>query len=252
MGLSRFDFDWHSWAPASCMPDDCFCELIRKTSTVWQWANSWSNFSFVFVGVMMWGSYRATRRESEHARNFMNDNPLFSATYIIAVVLIGLTSWFYHASLSFVGQWFDNQSMYLLALYIIFYNLTRSQRMRPESFLYAYLWANIAFGILQLYFPEARRFMFAGLLVLALVSEVLIRLKQKPQIHSNYLWGALGSIIAAYVIWVLDREKILCEPASLLQGHAVWHMLCALSAWFMFIYFSSEEKNTKLRKNHVG
>jgi hypothetical protein len=37
------------------------------------------------------------------------------------VILIGLGSWFYHASLAFVGQGFDVAGMYLLGTFMVLY-----------------------------------------------------------------------------------------------------------------------------------
>ena len=32
----------------------------------------------------------------------------------------------------------------------------------------------------------------------------------------------------------------LCRPESLAQGHALWHVLDALAAWFLYRFFASE------------
>jgi hypothetical protein len=41
-------------------------------------------------------------------------------------------------------------------------------------------------------------------------------------------------MVLAFVIWILDRERVLCAPESLLQGHAVWHILGAIAAVCLF------------------
>ena len=48
----------------------------------------------------------------------------------------------------------------------------------------------------------------------------------------------------AFVIWILDFTRTVCAPASWLQGHAVWHILGAAAAWYLFRYYSElSEKN---------
>ena len=58
-------------------------------------------------------------------------------------------------------------------------------------------------------------------------------------------WLGFGSYISAFIIWNLSLEDgLLCNPASLMQGHAVWHILTASSIGFFYIYLRSEQKVT--------
>ncbi|MEP6663038.1 MAG: hypothetical protein ABJC04_05170, partial [Verrucomicrobiota bacterium] len=47
----------------------------------------------------------------------------------------------------------------------------------------------------------------------------------------------------ALVFWNLWQTKSpLCDPHSLMQGHAVWHLLDALSLFFLFRFYVSEHR----------
>ena len=46
----------------------------------------------------------------------------------------------------------------------------------------------------------------------------------------------------AFLIWVVDRQRIACAPQSFVQGHAIWHILGALAAAALF---KSYEKETR-------
>src|SRR5688500_11844388 len=83
--------DWQAAAPATCMPDACFCEGIRAGG-VRQPANAWSSLSFVVVAI---GVVLTTERRR------------FVELFVIAAFLLGATSAYYHASLTFFGQWLD-------------------------------------------------------------------------------------------------------------------------------------------------
>ena len=241
--LSYFDFNWQAMRPAPCMPKDCFCELLRLDSSIRQWVNTWSNFSFVFFALMIWGRRRAIRSEAKYNFNMINTSHAMVAAYAISLLLIGLSSWFFHASLSFVGAWADLQSMYLLAIFIILYNLVRMEKLPKASFLWAYLFMNLICGLFQFYYQaEFGRELFALLVAIATILEIYIQITTKVQINKTLFWRALVILIIAFGIWILDRYKILCIPHSLLQGHALWHLLCSLSAWFIFLYYSSEER----------
>jgi hypothetical protein len=48
-------------------------------------------------------------------------------------------------------------------------------------------------------------------------------------------------MLVASVIWNASQHG-LCDPHSLLQGHAAWHLLCAVSAYFLFRFYASERE----------
>ena len=59
---------------------------------------------------------------------------------------------------------------------------------------------------------------------------------------------AAASCAAAATIWILDRSDVLCMPTSIFQGHALWHLLCALAIFLLYFYYRSEEFDiTQLR-----
>jgi dihydroceramidase len=47
-------------------------------------------------------------------------------------------------------------------------------------------------------------------------------------------------LTVAYVIWILDNTRLVCFENSLLQGHAIWHILGAVSVFFLHRYYVSE------------
>ena len=110
------------------------------------------------------------------------------------------------------------------------------------QFIIAYIIANIILAyIIFNTEPSIRQQIFGLLIAVTLVLETIIRFKIKPQVTSKFLYGALGCLVAAYTIWILDNTRVLCAPTSLLQGHAVWHILTAAAAGLMFVYYRSEK-----------
>jgi Ceramidase len=88
--------------PASCLPDRCFCEHV---AAAWprQPADTWS--SLAFVAVAMWVLVRPHRPLSRGLR----------LAYAGSLIALGVSSFAFHATLSFVGQWADVTSMYAYA-----------------------------------------------------------------------------------------------------------------------------------------
>jgi hypothetical protein len=78
------------------------------------------------------------------------------------------------------------------------------------------------------------------LVVAAMVAKHHRRRKIKPNNNEVFIQVAALTLIAAFVLWVLDLTKILCAPNSWLQGHALWHVLGALAAGFLYLYYRSE------------
>ena len=62
--------------------------------------------------------------------------------------------------------------------------------------------------------------------------------------HTPYFWAGFGSYLIATIIWEPSRtDGPLCDPDSLLQGHALWHLLGAVAMWCFYKYFRTEIDN---------
>ena len=237
--LSSVDYSWTSWKPASCMPANCFCEAIRP-GAIAQPANTWSSFGFVLIGLLV------IRQSGEDVRRRLNSNPMVNRRalpllYGIAVILIGLGSAFYHASLTFAGQFFDVMGMYLLASFILLYNISRVAALSNRQFVLTYLAFNTILAYVLLQHPALRRYIFAVIVLATLIPEYRVRTQKKPQISGAFLQAAWWTLLAAFVIWILDITKLLCDPNSWRQGHAFWHLLGGMAAGWLYLYYRSEK-----------
>ena len=66
-------------------------------------------------------------------------------------------------------------------------------------------------------------------------------LLHEPAWDPAWLLAALAVFGLAYVVWTLDGTGAWCDPTGWLQGHAVWHLLGAVSAGLAFIYYWREK-----------
>jgi len=234
--LTAIDVDWAAYRAATCMPSDCFCERVSG-GFVRQPANTWSNLGFVYVGyLILWNALRAPRLEgtvdTELAAPF---RIAFGAT----LAFMGFGSWIYHASMTFVGQWFDVIGMYMLPTLVLLFHAQRAPRLGAGGAVAGYVALNAVLGVLLVVAPEARRYLFAGTLAAAAAVELASRRTAAAQRDLRLFLAAAGALAVAFLIWNLDLWHILCAPDSLLQGHAVWHLLCATSGGFLYVYFRS-------------
>lgn len=227
---------WQSWQPASCLPNNCFCEASVDAFIV-QPINTYTNLIYVFIGLAI-----LSHAPTHHARaNLMYQQRAIPIVFGAATIAIGAGSFFYHASLTFVGQWFDLMGMYLLINLALLYNLARLRKLAGTHFAIAYVALNTTLGMALVIVPSIRREIFGALMLATIALEIWIQRTRRPRIETRWFVAALASFFAGYGIWLLDNARILCAPTSWIQGHAIWHLLTALSAGLLYRYYLSEQ-----------
>lgn len=149
---------------------------------------------------------------------------------------------FYHSSMTFAGQSVDVISMYLLTSFMAVYNLSRARQMSSRAVVVFYLLLNLALGAIAVHWPVSRRYIFVGLILAVLASEILCRRRLRPVVRTreSFFYGAIASLALACTCWVVDITGVICWPDSWLQAHAAWHLLTAASAGFVYLYYRSE------------
>jgi hypothetical protein len=265
--LSGLPAPWAAWRPATCMPAACFCEAIGA-GFIRQPIDTWSNLAFVLMGLLI---LEDVLRLSSTRSNLLAQRRTYGVVYAVAVILIGLGSWFYHASLTFIGQWFDVMGMYLLGTFMVVYNVARlsvsprvthphasrqdigmprPRMMSGRIFAVSYLLFNLVLALSLIVVPELRRYLFGMLLMVTIILEVIIRRRTVTQIRTGYFIAALLIYVLAQIIWTLDLNHIECDPDGLLQGHAIWHILTAASAGLLYLYYRSENDPRMFMNQH--
>ena len=59
--------------------------------------------------------------------------------------------------------------------------------------------------------------------------------------HTPYFWAGFAAYGLATIIWQPSKtDGVLCDPDSLVQGHAIWHLLGAVAMWCFYKYFRTE------------
>jgi len=223
---------WVGWQPATCLKTGCFCESAHEHSPIRQTANTISSLGFVFSGMLVIAHQPAKSRLTR----------AYAVTMGIASLIVGIGSAFYHASLTFIGQFFDVFGMFLLAAFMLVYAFERIWKLRLITTISLYLALNLFLSWLQIAIPETRRYVFAIVLIIALLFEYYFWVKTKPQIEIRWLKIGIGLLTVAYIIWILDNTRRMCFENSLIQGHAIWHILGAVSVLFLYRYYASEKR----------
>lgn len=225
-----------------------FCEA-SSAGLIIQPVNSFSNIGFVISGLYCaWYISNTT-----NIKNNVFFTTSFMAKFFCAVVvLLGPCSMAMHATETSLGGLFDMNSMYLFAGFMFSYALTRYYKLQNLTFALIYfscvIFCNIAgrfhtvFGI-DFYAGSAAFGLFC---VLGMLFEYLNLKKNKIQIQFKYAIYCSLTFLIAFGVWHFGYDgHCFCNPNSLFQWHGVWHLMSALSTFFLFRYYISEDIESK-------
>lgn len=228
-----------------------FCEHARD-GFIKQPSNSFSNLGFVFAGLLVaWLAYQ----NKFSGRNRMTTTYFYPIFYASIVILLGIGSFAMHATNGAWGGFFDLMAMFLFSAFVFSYSLMRWFNLSKNTFLVIYL-SNVFLGALVLLSPYNRlgfmlttaEIIFASHLIIGTLIELSNRYIRHHPINAT--WGLMGvfTLILSFIIWNLSRtqDSLFCDPHSLIQGHAMWHLLDALAAYFVFLYYASEQTKAEI------
>jgi len=239
-------------ALSSCStPPYCCCEAVAA-GHIAQFSNSWSTFSFVLVGVLIALHYqRQSLLDDATMASAIRKDSRYIALYASIIVYMGPGSFFFHASMTEWGRIADGFSMYLFILYVICYGIASGWGLSFKEFFRLYVGLSVVFLCQRLVGFPSTVGVFASLVTVSCLlhlhlSTPLNRLPRwlrfgrttpagRPR---RWLVTAFTFFIVALGIWGMsDTGMPWCDPHSVWQGHAVWHVLASLSTGSIYLYF---------------
>lgn len=222
-----------------------FCECMRP-GLIKQPANTWSNLGFVAAGLAM--AWSLARGRFNANRNALTRSAFSGTFFSCLVVLLGPGSMAMHASGTKLGGFFDVLSMYLVDGFMVAYSAQRLFRLTTVHFVL------IFFGVLgaclwadrlpwHVWYFGMGNIAFGFFILLTVVFESFTIFVRKPRHSPGWAFASGGAISAAFFIWNMSRTgHPWCVPDSLIQGHAAWHLLDAVSVYCLFRYYVSENE----------
>lgn len=207
---------WSDWAPGTVS----FCEA-RLCAVVREPANAWSAVAYGLGALWM------LRRPGQ---------PLPA---ILAQVLIGLGSFFFHASGTFAGELVDQTGMYLLSCLLLAYALGERLGLDTARILRLYLGAVVASVALNLWIRPIGIPLFGVELAVGLGLQLRLGGRPAPPRYRDLYIGLLVFAISL-VAWVGDISRVVCDPDQhLFNGHALWHVLNAVSITWLGSFYAA-------------
>ena len=220
-----------------------FCEAFRE-GPIKQPANTWSNLGFVVAGLWVVRRAGIDRKSTVRSSNLVGRSVSLSTLYAALVVFLGPGSMAMHGSGTAWGATTDVLSMLLYIAFPVVYALARlvGGGARTCVWLYVALAGWLGVSLLAGTLPFSGSTLYTWLVPAFAGLEVCLYLRNSPVTREVRWLGLAGGVfLVALVIWRFSHTGgVFCFPESVVQGHAVWHLLCAVSTAAIYIYYQSE------------
>lgn len=236
---------WEGWTLGSNGVNTIFCEQNHFNEIVRQRANTWSNLAYLYYGLIC---MRLAKHDeiNKPQVNFITRNPLITWVFAFTFLYLCFGSFFFHASITRIGQHFDMGGTYGLVAFPILINLVRIYKhYKPSSEKQlTKVTVATAFAVFALLFAFKWHMNSSIALPALIVGIIVTTLWYHLVSRAPYqmVFGALAivSMVSAFFIWWQDRYGYWCDPESLIQGHAFWHVLTGLGGFFVYLMLRSE------------
>jgi len=217
---------YEKWGPSNVK----WCEE-RLCTWVNEPANSWSNLSYILFGLFIF--YRARKER-------MPLGKLFG----VFIVVMGLTSFAYHATNNYFTQIFDFIGMYVYVYLILALNCLKIGWISQKKVVPFFL----ALVCLSTTMIPISRYLHIPYQLIVLASAVGITVTEAVhQIRSvkllekwdyKYFWASLSLFAIALAFSLSDVNRVFCDPKNhFIQGHALWHVIGGFGAYFSYLYY---------------
>ncbi len=223
-----------------------FCEQARD-GFIKQPSNTFSNVGFIAMGLYI-GFIAFKNRFAEGNRM---SGTIFYPTYFASIVVfLGPGSMALHATNTYWGGFIDLFSMFLFSSFICSYAIMRWYNLSKATFVVIYViglaicsWAYLSPYNTRMPLVDLSNYLFGLQIIIGTIYELMLRYVKGNKIKAIWGWSCLFTFLLAFLIWNLSRtqESLFCTPESLIQGHAIWHLLNALATYFLFMFYVSEE-----------
>ena len=200
------------------------CERIHATGIA-QPVNAWSSLAFAIAGA--WILLRAAR--GDHGRT-----PEL-VVFGVAVSVNAIGSFAYHGLRVPWGHWAHDVGIYAVLAFVAVHALGTVRGWPRRTILSAYAGVLAAASLLRWWAPGLGDALAGGLAAAAVAGELLAwRAGLRPRrsdgltLHLAAWLLALAAVAIGCVSFLLgSRTSPLCDPNSVFQWHALWHVLQA-------------------------
>jgi hypothetical protein len=216
-----------------------YCEGNRFEAFIRQPVNSWSNLIYFFLGTWIIGTGVQGWR-SRAPQNALQAFPAMSLWTGLMLVGLCFGSFFFHASVTRLGQHWDMGFTYAVAWCLVAtggyrWSLILRGDLAGAKPAHRGLWLGVAVGggLLMTIFKWwiDGKIALPALMLVGLALAVGAYYRLPGRFSGRLLLAGVVALVLAGVFRALDLAKVACDPDSLLQWHALWHVCTGLAAF---------------------
>ena len=236
---------WSAWArPNIKWCEDNLCAWVTAP------ANTWSNLAYVLGAVLMWA--RLNGRGVARRRCTLRLFPPAS-------LVVGITSFAYHASYTWFFQLFDFVGMFVFCCVSTTLNARRLGQIDADAVPRVYLLSAALCSALFLlvgWLGLPVQLIVLTLVLLTLGQEAVLYFgrayREHPKLRPRYHHFVSGMLllVIAFACSVADATRLWCNPANhIMNGHSAWHLLTAIVLYLLFLFheqFDYDQTSGKL------
>ena len=241
---------WSGWAESTELRRPVYTERVQLKAVIRTRANTWSNLAYVLVGFYALGlGWHDLRTMHPAHAGYLVRTPALSCLFGFACGYLGFGSGLFHASLTRLGQQLDVAAMYSPLVVFVVINLGRWMpklimgKKGPKIPTWPLLTGLALVGCWLLYrykWSMRSSVVLPALILLVFAFAILDRLQHRSRLTLGWVLGSAVALAVARKCWLMDAAGKFSGPDSWLQGHALWHLLTALSLAWMYLYYRSE------------
>ena len=196
-----------------------FCEE-RLCAWVREPSNAWSSVGYVVIGLVM---LVQALRPAVLPR---------SIAVAAAQIMIGVGSFFFHASGIFWGELVDQVGMFMLSALILAFSVAQARGLGAGRTVSLYAGLVVGSTLLMLVVRPTGIPLFAVQLAVGLGWQIVLWRRAPVDGRARYraFFTGLAVFLVSFTIWITDISGVVCDPQNhLITGHAIWHVLNAVS-----------------------
>jgi len=231
------------------LPAKCGFNEALHGSIYRQRANTLSNLAYVLVGLYViayaWWDYRRPTKESDP---YAVRHPALMVLFGVTCIELGIGSGLMHAAMTPWGWKLDVLGMIAPLSVLV---ALHCARWVPSIPLYGRRWptwpvSGFLAVTISIFFAFNDRIATAGNVAyggfIGVVGAGMAVEHFFGKTSQQYRWLVLSfiTLVLAFTIWNLDKARQFSLPDSWFQGHALWHLLTAITLGSAAVFYRSE------------
>jgi hypothetical protein len=183
-----------------------------------------SNLAYVFVGIYIW------QKKTKLSKWFGG-----------IAVFIGLASFFYDASYTYISQLIDLFGMFLFVKLLIYLSAKRLFQNRTRLVLLLQILLLLLGLIAIVYFKSfSGEYVFGAFIMIEIILEMVLWFQNKTKNIGLLVWATLVFLLG-FAIWIPDATGYWCNPFDFLNGRGVFHILTSITIYLLYLFFEKQE-----------